>query len=101
MRLFRSSLCCTYIVDCGFFFTPMISRQNVACSSGWHTWAFFMRSAAGRMKRSYLGALRVKSCPTKVTWGGGGKQDGGEREEGGGGREGERKGETEGEKERQ
>merc|ERR1719261_968543 len=50
----------------GFFFTPKISKQNVAFSSGCVTWAFFMRSPEGRINRSYFGGLRVKLGSTKV-----------------------------------
>jgi len=56
-----------YIADWGFFLTPMISRWNVVCNSGWVTCAFLNRRAAGRMNRSYLGGLRVKLSPTNVT----------------------------------
>ena len=48
----------------GFFFTPMMSRWKVACSSGCVTCAFLNRIAIGRMKRSYFGGLRVKPSPT-------------------------------------
>uniref|UniRef100_A0A2M4C634 Putative secreted protein n=1 Tax=Anopheles marajoara TaxID=58244 RepID=A0A2M4C634_9DIPT len=56
-----------YIGDDGFFFTPIIGRWKVAFSSGCVTCALLNRSAIGRMKRSYLGGLRVKFSPTYVT----------------------------------
>mmetsp|Transcript_129209 Transcript_129209/g.313893 ORF Transcript_129209/g.313893 Transcript_129209/m.313893 type:complete len:211 (+) Transcript_129209:511-1143(+) len=46
----------------------MISRWNVACSSGWVTCAFLKRRAIGRIKRSNFGGLRVKPSPTTVTF---------------------------------
>merc|ERR1719486_1137232 len=55
-----------YIADEGFFFTPKMSKQNVAFRSGCVTWAFFMRRPDGRMNLSYLGGLRVKLGSTKV-----------------------------------
>mmetsp|Transcript_19661 Transcript_19661/g.39855 ORF Transcript_19661/g.39855 Transcript_19661/m.39855 type:complete len:299 (-) Transcript_19661:181-1077(-) len=50
----------------GFFLTLRMSNWNVVLSSGCVTLAFFMRNPVGRMKRSYLGGLRVKFSPTKV-----------------------------------
>jgi hypothetical protein len=57
-----------YMGPLGFFFTPMISRLKVHLSSGWVTCAFVKRNPIGRMKRSYLGGLRVNPGPTKVTF---------------------------------
>merc|ERR1719261_1774700 len=50
----------------GFFFTPKISKQNVAFSSGCVTWAFFMRSPDGLINRSYFGGFLVKFGSTNV-----------------------------------
>mmetsp|Transcript_13476 Transcript_13476/g.43015 ORF Transcript_13476/g.43015 Transcript_13476/m.43015 type:complete len:256 (+) Transcript_13476:113-880(+) len=58
---------CVYSCDCGFFLTPMMSRQKVVLSSGCVTWARLKRRPEGRMKRSYLGGLRVNESPTNVT----------------------------------
>mmetsp|Transcript_25737 Transcript_25737/g.76163 ORF Transcript_25737/g.76163 Transcript_25737/m.76163 type:complete len:321 (-) Transcript_25737:215-1177(-) len=57
-----------YIVPLGFFFTPMMSRQKVAFSSGCVTCALVIRRPVGLMKRSYFGAFRVKPGPTNVTF---------------------------------
>lgn len=37
-----------YMGELGFFFTPMMGRQNVAFSSGCVTWAFLKRSACSQ-----------------------------------------------------
>ena len=46
---------------------PIKSSRKVAFSSGWVTWAFLKRSAAGRTNRSNLGGFLVNDSPTKVT----------------------------------
>ena len=58
---------CVKVVDCGFFFTPMMGRQNVALSSGWVTCTFLNRNAIGRINLSNLGGFLVKLSPTYVT----------------------------------
>mmetsp|Transcript_34586 Transcript_34586/g.84698 ORF Transcript_34586/g.84698 Transcript_34586/m.84698 type:complete len:200 (-) Transcript_34586:305-904(-) len=55
-----------YMGPLGFFFTPRMSSWNVHLSSGWVMCALVKRRPEGRMKRSYLGGLRVKPGPTKV-----------------------------------
>lgn len=57
-----------YAWPLGFFLMPMMASWKVAFSSGWVTCALFMRRPVGRMKRSYLGGLRVNPGGTKVTW---------------------------------
>merc|ERR1719447_889899 len=56
-----------YIGLLGFFFTPIIGRQNVALSSGCVTWAFFILRPIGLINLSNLGGFLVKLSPTKVT----------------------------------
>lgn len=55
-----------YICPFGFFLTPMMSSWKVVFRSGCVTCALEKRRPVGRMKRSYLGGLRVKPSPTKV-----------------------------------
>ena len=56
-----------YIYEDGFFLTPRMSSCTVVWSSGCVTLAFLNRKPIGRIKRSYLGGLRVKPSPTNVT----------------------------------
>lgn len=57
-----------YKLDCGFFFTPMIFKWNVACNSGCVTCAFLKRIPVGRTKRSNFGGFRTNPSPTKVAF---------------------------------
>lgn len=50
----------------GFFLTPRMGNCTVTPSSGCVTFAFLYRRPMGRIKRSYLTGLRVKSGPTNV-----------------------------------
>merc|ERR1719187_3194409 len=52
----------------GFFFTPMMGKQNVALNSGWVTWAFFILNPMGLINLSNLGGFLVKLSPTNVTF---------------------------------
>jgi len=57
-----------YKLECGFFFTAIISKQKVVFNSGCVTCAFLNLNAAGRIKRSNFGGLRVKCGGTNVTF---------------------------------
>ena len=56
----------SFFVRAGVVGTQRLRQRT--CSSGCVTLALVKRRPVGRINRSYLGALRVKDGPTKVTF---------------------------------